>query len=166
LNSLQILPSNVHEKTDSRFAKGNWLLTLRHASMLCILDKNKRVVWASVGNGLQGPHGAQLLADGSILVFDNGRYRGYSRVVLFDPQKKSVAWEFTHPQFYSPSQGYVQELSNGNYLVTSSEQGWVFELTKQKKIVWEYRTPHTNTDPRFPQTLGKPKWIYRARVIY
>ena len=40
--------------------------------------------------------------------------------------------------FFSLSEGFVQALPNGNFLVTESKKGHVFELTPDKMVVWDY----------------------------
>jgi hypothetical protein len=34
-------------------------------------------------------------------------------------------------------------LPNGNLLIVSTNQGRILEVTPQKEVVWEYRTPET-----------------------
>ena len=43
--------------------------------------------------------------------------------------------------FSSHRQGAAQLLSNGNYFVTSSNSGHLFEVTKKGKIVWDFVNP-------------------------
>jgi hypothetical protein len=38
--------------------------------------------------------------------------------------------------------GTGQRLPNGNTLITESDNGRAFEVTKDKEIVWEYVSPH------------------------
>ncbi len=50
-------------------------------------------------------------------------------------------WEYTAPtptDFYSAfAGGGASRLPNGNTLITSPNQGWIFEVDAQKRIVWE-----------------------------
>ena len=169
INSLQFLPKTKLGKTDKRFAEGNWLLTLRHGSLLLILDKNtKKVVWKlsqkDILGEIQGPHGAQLLDNGNILVLDNGRYRGWSRAIEFNPLTKEIMWEYKAEDFFTNSQGYVQRLPNGNTLITQAEKGRAFEVTRDCEIVWEYYYPQKQTkenSPEYKESWGSRKWMYR-----
>ena len=43
--------------------------------------------------------------------------------------------------FYSHYQDGAQKLPNGNWLLTTSNDGHVVEVTKDKDIVWEYANP-------------------------
>ena len=169
LNSLQFLPETDLGKTDSRFAKGNWLLTLRHGSLLLIVDKKtKKVVWKlsqkDILGEIQGPHGAQLLANGNILVLDNGRYRAWSRVIELNPLTKKIVWEYKSDGFFTKSQGYVQRLPNGNTLITEAEKGRAFEVTPECEVVWEYFYPliqNRENAPHYVKSWGTRMWMYR-----
>ena len=80
--------------------------------------------------------------------------RHYSRIVEFNPVTLSLEWEYSHAvrhgscvmelganTFLSPYISFAQRLENGNTLVTEGSQGRVFELTREKEIVWEFVNP-------------------------
>ncbi len=162
-NSFQQIPKNTLEQRDSRFQKGNWLVSARHGSLLFIIDyKTKKIVWSYTHKTIQGQHAAQLLENGNILLFDNGRYRGWSRIIELNPLSGEIVFEYRADSFYSQSRGYVQKLENGNYLITESERGRIFEITLEKELVWEYYHPQKQTDTTYPQSIGKREWIYRC----
>ncbi len=168
LNSIQALPATELGQKDTRFQAGNWLISLRHGSMIFILDREtKKIVWKCIDGDLkdklEGQHAPQLLSSGSMLIFDNGRYRGYSRIIEIDPVSLDILWEYRADNFYTLSQGYAQRLNNGNTLITESEQGRAFEITPDKKIVWQYYLPKTQdaTNSKHPENYGRRQWIYR-----
>lgn len=168
LNSIQVLPDTPLGKQDARFQSGNWLISFRHGSMMFILDRETRaIVWKCIASdiegGIEGQHAPTLLANGRILLFDNGRYRGGSRVIEIDPVTLKIVWEYRADGFYTLSQGYVQRLPNGNTLVTESERGRVFEVTPEKRIVWEYYHPERQdvSNSQHPESYGQRQWIYR-----
>ena len=143
LNSFQLLPRTLLGQEDRRFRQGNWLISFRHGSMLFILDQDtKKILWHAVDNQvkgrLEGPHAPMMLPNGHILIFDNGRYRQWSRLIEIDPRTLRIVWEYSLKNFYSCDQGYMQKLPNGNLLVTESLRGHVFEITPDKQVVWEY----------------------------
>jgi len=170
LNSIQVLPMTELGKKDSRFREGNWLISFRHGSMIFILDQDtKKVIWKCIDQdikgALEGQHAPQLLPSGRLLIFDNGRYRGYTRVIEIDPISLDILWEYREEGLFTLSQGYVQRLSNGNTLVTESERGRAFEITKDKKIVWQYYFPEVQNaaNSQHPENFGRRQWIYRMR---
>lgn len=61
--------------------------------------------------------------------------------------------------FSSIYNGMVDPLPNGNYLVTETHSGRVFEITRDKNIVWEYYAPG-----RYPYT-GKGRSIFHKDKI-
>lgn len=169
LNSIQILPKIELGQKDDRFRAGNWLISFRHGSMIFILDQDTlKVVWKcidkDVKDRIEGQHAARMLPTGNILIFDNGRYRGYSRVIEIDPLTYDITWKYRADGFFTLSQGYAQRLDNGNTLITESERGRVFEVTPSQKIVWEYYHPEIQDESNslHPESYGRRQWIYRA----
>ena len=101
---------------------------------------------------------------GNFLIFNNGNgrtpgnYGNYSSVdevtppvddsgnyaltsgEAFDPAEPG--WRYSDgPGFYSPFISGVGRLPNGNTLVTSGEQGTIFEVTPDGETVWKYINP-------------------------
>lgn len=53
-------------------------------------------------------------------------------------------WQYVHPDtvmMHSTGLSSVQHLANGNTLVCSGRFGYIFEITADEEIIWEYRTP-------------------------
>ena len=49
--------------------------------------------------------------------------------------------EYTSEGFYSLGAGAQQQLPNGNVLITESQDGRLFEVTLDGRVVWEYLNP-------------------------
>ncbi len=152
MNSVQVLKDNPLAKSDKRFQKGNWLISLRNVNLILIIDKNtKEIVWVYGLNKLDNQHTPRMLDNGNILIFDNGRYRNYSRVIELNPIRKEIVWEYKgepKESFFSKYMGSAQRLPNGNTLITESSKGRIFEITKDKEIVWEFYNPLVNKENR------------------
>ncbi|MBK7878330.1 MAG: aryl-sulfate sulfotransferase [Planctomycetes bacterium] len=111
-------------------------------------------------------HDTRFIADGlpgagHVMVFDNGQGRPdgeYSRVVElelpFDAAKgftkgkgaafgpKAPVWSYQDPErFFSHFISGADRLANGNTLICEGASGRVFEVTADKKIVWEFLNP-------------------------
>ncbi len=149
-NPLDIFHANSIEILDKDIAgvckKGDLLISIRNTNQIVIIDpQQEKTVWQWGENDLDGQHHPTLLENGNILVFDNGfRTRNYSRVLEVNPQTKKIEWEYkaNPPQgFFSKSRGGNQRLPNGNTLITESDTGRVFEVTKDGSIVWEFYNP-------------------------
>jgi hypothetical protein len=128
-----------------------------------------------------GPHHPHVIPKGlpgagNVLVFDNGGSSGYgfdtpiatngyggvaratSRVLEIDPVKMETVWSYTANGFFSTNISGAQRLPNGNTLITEGAGARVFEVTPQRRIVWEYMS--ANAD-------ASPSNVYRAyRVPY
>lgn len=161
LNTIDVLPETPLGGKDKRFRAGNYLLCLRHADLILILDKDsKDVAWKWGVGVLDWPHMPKMLEDGNILVYDNGAHRSYSRLLELDPVEERIVWEYrAEPpeDFYSETRGSGQRLPNGNTLVCESERGRAFEITGQGEIVWEFLNPEVKD--------GKRKLIYRMMRV-
>ncbi len=174
-NSIQALPPNPHEETDSRFAEGNILVSQRRTNKVFIFDPvSGDVVWV-LSKPTIGQHHARMIPPGlpgagNILVFDNGMKGGYpaetrpfSRVIEVNPKTQKLVWKYKDDfpyGFDSPARGSAQRLPNGDTLICESQFGRFFEVTPEGEIVWEYIH-------RFEGNNAVQRDIYRAyRVDY
>ena len=155
INSVQILPPNALEKTDSTFAHGNFLISDFLNNFVAIVGrKDFRIRWLYYqSESCMGQHAARMLPDGRMMFFVNNLHNSaghlYSAVRIIDPVSKNTVWEYsgTPPEsLQSVTQGYCQYLGNGNILITINNyvvggKRYVLEVTPDKKIVWEWH-PH------------------------
>jgi hypothetical protein len=120
------------------------LISMRTIDVIAILDmQTRRVDWAMTGMWI-GQHDPTLLDNGHLLVFDNLGLDTGSRVLEFDPFTQEIAWSYhgdaEHP-FFSKFCGTNRRLPNGDVLVTETESGRAFEVTRDGRIVWEFFNP-------------------------
>ena len=152
-NSVEVLSADL----PGLGRRGDFLLSIRELDLLAVVDPTGEQVRWSWGEGeLESQHAASLTPGGNVLVFDNGIRRGFSRVLEIDPVARRIVWEHRGDppaSFYSRRMGASQALANGNRLVTSSEQGTVFEITPEGKRVWEFWTPDVDAKRRRRATL-------------
>ncbi|MCB9030121.1 MAG: aryl-sulfate sulfotransferase [Deltaproteobacteria bacterium] len=154
-NTVKPIPENKwYDAGDDRFKPGNLIILPRNWSTVYIVDKeSKEVVWEYTGDykgGLSGGHEAQMIEKGlpgagNILIFDNGRtdLRTQASYILeIDPVTKKHLWVYdAGADFYSFAAGSVQRLPNGNTLISEDMKGRTFEVTPDKKVVWQYISP-------------------------
>lgn len=132
--------------------QGDILVCVRNLNAIAVVNPaDERIVWIWGQNHLDAPHQPSLTRNGTILAFDNGRKRGYSRIVELDPVSEQVVWEYRGDppaSFYSELRGGAQKLPNGNILITESDSGHVFEITEDKTTVWDFWNPETRGGER------------------
>lgn len=145
-------------------------------------DSSATPAAAAIGQ-IIGQHDVTMIPEGlpgagNLLLFDNGGSSGYgdpspispngdaiyqragSRVLEIDPVSMKLVWSYSAPDFYSFNISSAQRLPNGNTLITEGTTGRVFEVTREKEIVWEYLAP-PGEGPRASHAL------YRAyRIPY
>ena len=128
------------------YKKGNILLSMRDFDLICIIDPQTwKVVWALKGMWAR-QHQPVLIDNGNMLIFDNLGLGGErSRILEFNPLDQQVHWEYgtkKNEAFFSRLLGSVQRLPNGNTLISESDNGRIIEVTSDKKIAWEFISPH------------------------
>jgi hypothetical protein len=157
LNSVEVLPETPLGSRDERFRAGNLLVCLRNVHLIAVLDQDTFAVTWSWGPGeLSFPHMPTMLADGHVLVYDNGVDSERSRVLEIDPATDEILWSFVGDppeSFFSKRRGSNQRLPNGNTLIAESEKGRVFEVDRDGEVVWEFWNPEMRK--------GRRKRIYR-----
>src|SRR5437773_9574032 len=129
---------------------GDILASFRPTSTVVrISRKTGNIVWKVGPPTVSGQHAPTPLANGNVLIFDNGVHRlddsmPYSRVIEVNPATNEIVWKYQDSpawNFFSPRMGCAQRLPNGNTLITESSFGRLFEVTKEGEIVWEYVNP-------------------------
>jgi hypothetical protein len=145
-NSVQYIDANLAR--NFAFAKeGDVLVSFRDISAVAVLSLDSgQLTWATRGPWLW-QHDASLLPNGRITLFDNlGGFRdgNSARVLEFDPKSGAVTWIYqgddAHP-FHSPLRSSAETLPNGNVLITESDGGRLFEVTREGEIVWNFVNP-------------------------
>jgi hypothetical protein len=135
----------------SEMPDGNILLSFRANSTVVMIERRTGAAYWKLGAPpLSGQHAPHLLANGNLLLFDNGPHRldhsfPYSRVLEIDPATKNIVWKYQDTplwNFYSPRVSNAQRLPNGNTLINEGSFGRFFEVTTDGDTVWEYVSPY------------------------
>jgi Arylsulfotransferase (ASST) len=145
-NAIKIVTQDIAKRFPFTHV-GEVLLSFRNIDAIALLDlTSEKIVWF-----LSGPwrrqHDPEFLPNGHMLIFDNEgdlARGGESRVLEFDPNDLEIFWQYPSRgggDFDSAWQGTVQQLPNGNILITESDNARLLEVTRDKKIVWQYRSP-------------------------
>ncbi len=130
---------------------GQVLMSLRTTSGVIGINRASGKVDFHIGHDvLAQQHTPVELANGNILIFDNGNMRPgnsstHSRVVEVDPRTNTVAWQYRDEMraaFFSAYMGAAQRLPNGNTHITESATGRLFDVTPDGDVVWEYVIPY------------------------
>ena len=146
---------------------GNVLVCFRHQDRIAVVNwERKELVWSWGRRELSGPHDAQVLPSGHILVLDNGLRDRRTRAIEMDPRTGKIVWTYQAPNprdFFTPSKGSNQRLPNGNTLIANSDHGQAFEVTPEGEIVWRFLCPQRTENGR-RATIVRVKRYERAYV--
>ena len=156
----------THANGLAEMPNGDIVVSFRHISTVIIIDrKTSEIIWKLGAPPLSGQHAPTLLANGHLLLFDNGPHRldhtmPYSRVVEIDLATKQIVWKYQEKrecEFYSPRISNAQRLPNGNTLVCEGDFGRIFEVTTAGELVWEFVNPFFGEGP-----TGLNNRVFRA----
>lgn len=161
LDAVLYLPRNPLTGTPAYLVSVNKL-----DSLLLIERQSGAILWRWGSGVLAGQHSVALAADGAtVITFDNGVTRShsptshgfirgasrvlFSRVVAVDMRTNTITFTFSpgaleqgRARFYTPLNGTVQALPNGNILVSAGYSGRVFEVDPAlNRVVWDYLSP-------------------------
>lgn len=153
LRQLQGSPCDIlHTNTVEVLAEhpaGLWpagavLVSMRNLDLVAVVDPDTpRVLWWWGPGDLSGQHQPSILPSGNLLVFDNGRTAGRSRLLELDPASRKMVWQYgTRPgeRFFTELAGGCERLPSGNTLVSEAQAGRAFEVTPSRRIAWRWQT--------------------------
>ena len=155
-----------HANSMSLTPKGDWLLSFRCISTIMEVSAGTgKIKWRWSGT-TSHQHDVKYATGDTITIFDNGvhRQRGmdFSRAIEINAKTKDIVWEYTdNPpfSFYTFMGGGVDVLPNNNVLICETAKGQFFEVTRDKKVVWEYINPFFVSNPRLG---GRMNLVFRC----
>lgn len=138
-NDVEALPRELAQYYPM-FKAGDLLVSLRQPDLIFVLDpETLKVKWWREGLARR-PHDPDWNDDGTITIFNNNTHRRYSNILELNPATMAfdVAVDGKSYQFYSAIRGKHQRLPGGGYLITSSDQGRVFEVDPEGNVTFEF----------------------------
>ncbi len=125
---------------DERFQEGFVLVSLRATSELMVVDPEAgRITWWS-GGPFVGQHDPEVLADGNLLLFDNGSRGTGSRLLELSFPDLQEVWSAPVGGFSSCC-GTVQRLAGGTTLGVVTTEGRAVEVSGSGSVVWSFDSP-------------------------
>ncbi|HWP23304.1 MAG TPA: aryl-sulfate sulfotransferase [Candidatus Binatia bacterium] len=156
----------THGNGVAELPNGDIVVSFRTISTVIVIDrKTEKIVWKLGAPPLCGQHAPAPLANGNLLLFDNGPHRldhpmPFSRVIEVELASKRIVWTYREKrewEFFSPRISNAQRLPNGNTLVCEGDFGRLFEVTADGELVWEYVNPYFGEGPS-----GQNNRVFRA----
>ena len=131
------------------------MFSFRNISTVGIIDKRSgEITWQLGDTVLAQQHDPNLLANGNVLIYDNGSHRKhtglpFSRVIEVNPATNEIVWQYQDSpayNFFSPYISGARRLPNGNTLITEGMFGRIFQVTPEGEVVWEFINPYFYAD--------------------
>ncbi|MEE2998508.1 MAG: aryl-sulfate sulfotransferase [Pseudomonadota bacterium] len=149
---------------------GDIMVSWRNCHLIAVIDRDSgrfNFEWMDYDLGHQ--HDFQQIENGNFMVFINiapfvGTGMPGSKVLEFNPSTRESVWEYEASPGYtfgSPFISGAQRLKNGNTLICEGLWGRLFEVTRDKEIVWEYISPFFVADEP-EQIFAGSNHIFRA----
>ena len=160
----------THGNTVAEMPDGNFLVSFRNISTVAIVNRRTGALdWKLGPPHINQQHDPQPLANGNILIFDNGTHRPdhpvpHSRVIEINPANNEIVWKYQEQNlyyFFSPYISGAQRLPNGNTLICEGNFGRLFEVTSEGQLAWEYVNPHFIVPPDSPNSAPSNS-VFRA----
>ena len=125
-----------------QFEAGDLLISFRTQNLLFVLDPDTlKIKWWRIG-AWDRQHDPDWEPNGTISVFSNNQVadRPYSDVVGIDPRtlESSLLVDGGKLNFYSEINGDQALTAYGTRMVTSTTQGWSFEVDEQGQVVFSF----------------------------
>lgn len=152
---------HVHPNSLDVDTDGNLLLSSRHLDEVTKISRTTgAIIWRLGGKNNQFTftndpdrfsyqHDARRVANGNILLFDNGNHHPtpHSRAVEYrldeTAMTATVAWQFRHtPEIYSYAMGNAQRLPNGNTMIGWGANNTITEVRPDGAVAFEMTMPN------------------------
>ncbi len=140
-NDIEALSAEM-SKYFPQFASGDLLISYRTQNLVFVLDPDDlKIKWWRIG-AWDRQHDPDWETDGSIVVFSNNTRtaRRHSDIVAIDPVtlQHRVLVNGTDMDFYSSINGQHAATPYGTRMITSTTQGWAFEVDRANNIVFSF----------------------------
>lgn len=138
-NDIDPLPEELSSHY-SRFEAGDLLVSLRAPNLIFVMDPDTlKVKWWRQGL-TRRQHDPDWNDKGTITIFNNNMHRGFSSIIELNPLNFDYEYivEGEKYDFYTWMRGKHQLVPNNGYLITSSQQGRVFEVDEQGEVVFDF----------------------------
>ncbi len=139
LNDIDPLPRSLADRFPM-FSPGDLLISARELNLIFVMDPATLAIkWWQMGATIR-QHDGDWNADGQISAFNNRMSREYSTITRIDPATlaRTVAVDGRNMDLYSRHRGSHQRLPNGGWLIASTQQGRILEVSPEGEVALDF----------------------------
>ncbi len=140
MNDVDPLPSRLADKFPM-FSPGDLLISAREINLLFVMDPaTLKVKWWQVGATIR-QHDPDWQPDGTLSVFNNRMGHGYSEITKVDlvTHAATVSVDGRAIDFYTRRRGGHQPLPDGGFLIASTQQGRIIEVSPDGQLALDFQ---------------------------
>ncbi len=141
------------------FRAGDLLVSLRSLNLIFVVDpRSLKVKWWRHGLARR-QHDPDWNARGTITIYNNNMHRGYSSIIEVDPRsmERRTLIDGADYDFYTWHRGKHEELPDGTMLITSPEQGRVFEVAPDGTVTFDFH--NSFREERGPLSVSEARFL-------
>jgi len=158
-NDVDPLPAEIADRFPD-FEAGDLLISARSLNLVFVMDpETLKIKWWRSGV-TKRQHDPDWRGSGDISVLNNRMSRDFSEIVLIDPGnfRASQAFSGQMNNFYTRIRGKHQWLDDGTLIISSPQQGRIFEVGVDGEVVFELA--NTNPDDATKNlVVSEMKWL-------
>lgn len=148
-NDVDPLPEEIADRFPD-FEAGDLLISARSLNLVFVMDpETLEIKWWRSG-ATKRQHDPDWLVSGDISVLNNRMNRDFSEILLIDPEsyKVSRAFDGRVNSFYTRIRGKHQWLGDGTLIISSPQQGRIFEVGVDDEVVFELANTYPDDETK------------------
>ena len=158
-NDVDPLPAEIADRFPE-FEAGDLLISARSLNLVFVMNpETLKIKWWRSG-ATKRQHDPDWRASGDISILNNRMNRDFSEILLINPSNFNASQAFSGQKnsFYTRIRGKHQWLDDGTLIVSSPQQGRIFEVGADDEVVFELANTYPDDEAK-NLIVSEMKWL-------